>query len=92
MLLVGVVAEADAREGAYFEVLLFASKEVASLDADFGFGERRLGILNDELRDAVFAPVVVDEVARAEFSEGDGARPRDEFAGGIARWYEDAKG
>ena len=92
MLLVGVVAEADAREGAYFEVLLFACKEVASFDADFGFGERRLGVLHDELRDAVFAAVVVDEVAGAKFSEGDGARPRDEFAGGIARWYEDTEG
>ena len=92
MLFVGVVAEVHAGEGADFEIFLFASEEVTGLGADFGFGERRLGVLHDELRHPVLAAVVVDEVARAELAERDGARSGNEFAGGIARRNKDTKG
>src|SRR5208337_1128925 len=72
VLFISVVTEADAGEGADFQVSLLASQEVTGFGADFRVGETRLGVLHDELRDPVFAAVVVDEVARAEFAEGDG--------------------
>ena len=91
MLLVGVVAEVDTGEGADFEVLLLARKEVAAFVLILASVSEDSGVLNDQLRDAVFAAVVVDEIARAELAERDGARPRDELAGGIAGRHEDAK-
>jgi hypothetical protein len=53
--------------------------ESHALRTDFGVGEEDFGVLCDQLRDPEFTAVIVNEIARAEFAECDGAR-RDELA------------
>ena len=45
--------------------------------------------MDDQLRNSVLVPVMVDEVEWAEFAQGDGARARDILACGAAGGHED---
>src|SRR5882672_7669903 len=91
MGLVGVVTQDEASEWADLHVLLLGGEKVPGFCADLGLGQGGLGVLHNQLRHPVLAPVVIDDVEWAELPQGDGTWTRNELAGRIAGGQEDAQ-